>query len=202
MNAAIWPPSCLSRFGERVDVAVGNVVEARRRRGEVDLVERLAGRRERAERLAVKPVGGRQDHVTAGPGAGELDRRLDDLGSAVGEGADLQVAGREAGELRGELLGLHRPKRLDHRRKLLRLRRDHRLPQLRRIVAEGERAVLGEEVEILAAFRVEQLEPAAPHDRGIKREGLEQRRPGRIERNARRNLRNRHFHVISAPHSA
>ena len=97
MNAAIWPPSCLQPRRQRVDVAVGDVVEARRRRGEVDLVERLARGRERAERLAVEAVRGREDHVAAGPGAGELDRRLDDLGAAVGEGADLEVARRERG---------------------------------------------------------------------------------------------------------
>ncbi len=74
-------------------VAVGHPVEAGGGGTEAGLVVRPAGGRQRAQGLAVEAHGGGQHQQPAGGRPGDLERGLDRLGAAVGEGHPVQPPG-------------------------------------------------------------------------------------------------------------
>ena len=113
---------------------------------------RIAGQRHRAGGAAVIRAVAREDLVAAGERARDLDRVLVGVGAAVGEEEDVDVAGREARQLRPELrarLGGHERARVRQHRRLLGDRARHALVA----VADVHAHQLAVEVEVALAFR-------------------------------------------------
>ena len=112
---------------------------------------RVAGQGDRPGRAAVVRPVARQDLVPAGDESGQLDGVLVGLGAAVGEEEDVDVAGRDLGQLRAEArarLGGHERVGVGQRLGLALDRLDH----LRMAVADVRAHQLAVEVEVALAL--------------------------------------------------
>ena len=144
---------------QRRDIAERHISDIEDRRAERLLEGSAPGDRQRAQRLAVEAVAGRQERAPAGGGAGELQRRLGGLGAAVGEGDMGKAGGGDREQAFGKLAGgvVHRG--LDKAGLAAVAHVEHRLPDRIGIVAERQRPEAGDRVEDPAS--VGALEPGA-----------------------------------------
>ena len=120
--------------------------------GSVRPAARIAGERHRAGRAAVIRAISREDLVPPGERARDLDRVLVRVGAAVGEEEHVDVARREARQLRAQLcarLGRHERARVRQHRRLLGDRARHALVA----VADVHAHQLAVEVDVALAFR-------------------------------------------------
>ena len=126
-----------------------------------------------AVRAVIRAVA-REDLVTAGRHPRELDRVLVRLGAAVGEEEDVDVAGRDLGQLRAQpraRLGRHERVGVGQHRRLVLDRLDHALVA----VADVDAHQLAVEVDEALAFRRPEVDALGPRDRN--RIDLRLRRP-------------------------
>ena len=134
---------------------------------------RIAGQCHRAMRAAVVRAVAREDLVPAGVRARDFDRVLVGVGAAVGEEEDVDIAGRELGELRAQPpahLRRHERVRIRHRRGLLLDRRDDAFVAVPGVDAHQ----LTVEVEVALAVR------------GPEVDALRARHRNRVDRSLRR----------------
>ncbi len=126
-------------------------------------------------------VVGEQDSRATGRAAGELEHRLDRLGSAVREEASVPVVGHAGDERFGEqprerwAVHLHEVRQVGVHRILERLL-DHGMAP-----AEGEHAEPGEEVEVRVAGAVEEIRALGPGPLAVEAGRAQHTRHLRVE---------------------
>ena len=117
----------------------------------------------------------------AGGGAGDLERGLHRLGTAVAEERVGEVAGRQLHETLGQLARGGQRRGLDEARLRVLSDRLDCLPDLRRVVPERQRPIGSGEVQIGQPGRVIEPGTLPPHERDVQPEPMQQAGQPRVD---------------------